>query len=813
MKKLLKVIGAAAVAVGAIGAGAETLSVTKDTTLTTNAVYDAVNVAANATLNVNGRRLSTGAISGGGTVMSAAIDESPCADGYTVLDYVQSPANNSGVFIDTLYKPTCTDRVETKVAFASVSGTQGIFSSRKDYNHQTFTCLLNSSKIRFDRNTTTSHATSGTVSQNTPYEIISDFGALRYMVNGGAPLATTGGAATFTAYTNIILFAAGELSSYASSCKMYYFRVIDKDGNMQVNMVPARKGGTAGFYDTVRKLFLVPASGALTAGSDISYNMLSYMRTPEDNATQKAVVNTGYVPLLTDRVETKIRPADASSFQGVFSARGTSETNTFTCVIATSDGGSDKFRLRFDHHTTQPYIYHTTGGAGTRFAVGTDCEIVMDGDTLGFSVNGAVSENTLTAGPDDKSANPDISLRLFGLATKGSGYTDDRYAKGLRMYYFRVTDTNGYIRLNLVPAQLADGSKVGFYDTVHNAFLGDAKFVAGELLPADLTAAGGTCTASLTAYNDAVVGNLFNDNFIYRADADSRFCTKVMDSNPLPLRVDYDFGDGNAQVVNMYRIWGGYKQYGNRSPSEWEFYGSNSAYGSSDETGWTQLDAGAMGDNLPGVASGSLADCCTRVFGNTTAYRYYRLKVTAGGDSNGYLDFTQLEYFNVAAAANPGELRIDVAEGESTTNSTVALGGNLKVAKVGAGAFVSSVSNQFYTGGTDVEAGAFAVGAPLSTALTMAESSTLGFNFASRNAVPLLTLESGSSVPSSLGVSIYRAGEFALPGAGTTLTTGYDFSETTATLLNRTDGVSRIEKDGSGNLVVFGPGGLIIIFR
>jgi len=800
---------AAAVVLGAIGAGAETLTITKDTTLMTNAVYDSVSVASNATLNLNGRKLATGAISGGGTVMSAMIDDSPCAYGYTVLDYVQSPADNttSKVLIDTLYKPICTDRVETKVEFASVSGTQGIFSSRKTSATQTFTCLLTSSKIRFDRNTKTSHATSGTVSQDTPYEIIADFGAFRYMINGGAPLATTSGTGTFTAYTNILLFATGEATAPASSCKMYYFRVFDKDGNMKVNMVPASKGGIAGFYDTVRKLFLVPASGALTAGDDISYKMLSYVQTPADNNnTEKASLDTEYTPLLTDRIETKIRPS-STALQGVFSARETSSTNTFTCLIGKSS--NSEFILRCDHHKVigSSYVYHQTSGTVTKFAPNEDYEIVADGDTLEFSVNGVESSKLLTAGPEDKSANPGMTLRLFAVATKGG--SEGSYANGCRMYSFRVTDTNGYVRLNLVPAQLSDGSKIGFYDTVRNMFFGSSLFIAGDTLPADLTEAGGTFRASCAPDYGSLV-SLFNNNLVYSTLGDSRFT--IRPSSKLPLRIDYDFGDSNAKVVNMYRIWGGMKDgNGNRSPSEWEFYGSDSAYESSDETGWTRLDVAARGENLPGVSNNTRADCCTRIFDNTDAYRYYRLKVTAGGNSNNYLDITQLEYFNVAAAANPGELCFDVAAGEAATNATVALGGNLKVVKEGEGSLLlSCVSNLFYTGGTDVEAGEFVVGASLSTTLTIADGATLGFNFVSRDAVPLLTLESGSSIPSSLGVSIYRAGRFSLPKAGATLTSGYDFGATTATLLNPAAGAVRLRKDDSGNLVAFGPSGLMI---
>ena len=106
----------------------------------------------------------------------------------------------------------------------------------------------------------------------------------------------------------------------------------------------------------------------------------------------------------------------------------------------------------------------------------------------------------------------------------------------------------------------------------------------------------------------------------------------------------------------------------------------------------------------------------------------------------------------------------------------------------------------------------FVVGAPLSTALTMADASTLGFNFAAKDAAPLLTLAGGSAFPSALGVAIYVGGDFALPGEGTKLTSGYDFSGATIDF-TKTDSARRLTTDATGNLWVYGPLGFMLIFK
>lgn len=291
----------------------------------------------------------------------------------------------------------------------------------------------------------------------------------------------------------------------------------------------------------------------------------------------------------------------------------------------------------------------------------------------------------------------------------------------------------------------------------------------------------------------------------------------TLDAGKLPLRIDYDFGEGEEKVVNMYRIWGGGSGNGQRSPSEWEFYGSDTAYGSADETGWTLLDTGAKGSNLAGVASGSAANRCTRVFENKTAYRYYRMKITKGGTGatlNNYLDFTQLEYFHVEATATPGELCIDVAAGAAATNRTATLGGDMKVSKSGEGSFVAAGPGAFYTGGTEVGAGAFIVGSPLSTAMKMESGATLGFLLQDDGDSPLLALEEGSSFPAGFRVIAEQASKDGDPGQeGRAVTYGYDFGGAAIDFAVSGGLSRRLTVDTAGNIVLRGRSGFIITVK
>jgi len=87
--------------------------------------------------------------------------------------------------------------------------------------------------------------------------------------------------------------------------------------------------------------------------------------------------------------------------------------------------------------------------------------------------------------------------------------------------------------------------------------------------------------------------------------------------------VQYDFGANNAQLVKRYTVSSANDVPG-RDPKDWQFLGSQ------DGTTWTTLDSQS------GQTFANRYQQNTYPIGNTTAYRYYRLNITANsGDPSG----------------------------------------------------------------------------------------------------------------------------------------------------------------------------------
>lgn len=92
----------------------------------------------------------------------------------------------------------------------------------------------------------------------------------------------------------------------------------------------------------------------------------------------------------------------------------------------------------------------------------------------------------------------------------------------------------------------------------------------------------------------------------------------------------YDFGAGNSKVIKMYAIGAGNGITLNRLPKDWTFQGSN------DASSWTTLDTKAT--------QPTWSDDEYRYYNtsNTTAYRYYRINVTANQGATDYVGIGEL---------------------------------------------------------------------------------------------------------------------------------------------------------------------------
>ena len=797
MKTMTALVAFASIVIAASTAAfGASLEVTRDLTLGADVAYDSVSVAANATLNLNGQMLRTGAISGGGTMVSARIDDGVYAKtGLELLSYVESPA--AGCYVDTGYKPAATDRLETKFRTGGVvSGTEwilGCYTTNKRMD-------IYFSRGKFGLHLGSQLNNSLTPVANTTYDMVLD-GSLSNAFVGkenAAPSDYPVAKNTFTPDANIWLLAPSGVSDsvrYAKSVRMHCFRVFDASGNLKVNMVPAKKDGVVGFYDTVRETFHEPANGTLTAGETISYYALDYVRTPDGNSAVS--VDTGYWPRGFDSIDATVT-LGSTEVQGIFSSRQTDQIRSFSCCI-------DKNKhFRFDHllkeSTNRSPVHRNAAGDPTEAETGRPYRIHANGETRKFSLDCVESPAAMYEEFDVLMTN----IVLFALANSSTGDAG-AFAKGMSMHGFRVTDPRGYVRLDLVPAKLVADGTVGFYDRARNAFIrpqGGA-LEGGAELPRDLTAPDGTCWSSKAVVGETALANLFTNNFKYAATAANRvYIDTVSLSAASPWSIDYDFGE--EKVVNMYRITGG---NANRTPVSWNLYGGGAdAYKSTDAAKWTLLhsvsDAPAWGAGEQRV----------NVFKNDTAYRCYRIAFSKKG-SNKYIDLTQLEYFGVGDTAAPGVLTLDVGEGAAVTNATIIFGADMKVVKEGAGEFAACAANAFYTGGTVVKEGTFTVGAPLSTAMTLADGATLGFLLSQDAASPLLSLDASSSFPSAFGVEVGRSDGFRIPQSGFMLTDGYSFSGKTVNFSNPSDFARKVKIDASGNLRAYGLSGCMITIQ
>ncbi len=197
--------------------------------------------------------------------------------------------------------------------------------------------------------------------------------------------------------------------------------------------------------------------------------------------------------------------------------------------------------------------------------------------------------------------------------------------------------------------------------------------------------------ATFTGFSGYHAKSLFNNNFTTAQDPNRRL---ILQASQLPLKVDYDFGDGTPQVINAYRIY--FEQgttYLVRAPKHWKFYGSN------DKSTWSCIDERAS------ETGWGTKENRTYNFTNSTPYRYYRIEFLENNNNNeGYLEMVQLEYFY--DNGNVGELHLHVPAGVTNTNSTVSFTGNIKLVKEGEGTFVAAKTDQQYSGGTDILGGA-----------------------------------------------------------------------------------------------------------
>ncbi len=253
----------------------------------------------------------------------------------------------------------------------------------------------------------------------------------------------------------------------------------------------------------------------------------------------------------------------------------------------------------------------------------------------------------------------------------------------------------------------------------------------------------------------------FGDYSEYDATAGHRVIADLS-ANTLPVSIVYSFDE--ATVVNAYRVKAAATTDGalvalkkSRAPKAFAMLGSNSGA----DGDWTELDrrTNETGWNI----TTSFEEERQYEFTNATAYTHYKIEFYES-NGNQYLEFFRLEYGDLGRV---GKLCVNVPEETSSENSSIALKGNLRLVKSGAGEFVASASSQSYECGTEVVAGT------LSTALN---GTSFPFGAQGRDIV----VRGGARLQIQSAYNYYLYG-IALDG-GTLAYSGTDFDEGRAQL-------------------------------
>lgn len=163
-----------------------------------------------------------------------------------------------------------------------------------------------------------------------------------------------------------------------------------------------------------------------------------------------------------DVVETKFRFNEANEGACVFCDRTSGSAGKFVLMRTGNTGNPGRFDYGTENNTFEsPSLANTS--VHTVVASGTSLKI--DGTSVEVKSSTYVpSSNALLVFCCDNSGN--------GIANSGNKGT-------ITMYYFRVKDGSGNLRLNLVPMLRVADSKPGFYDTVSGQFFMN-KSVNGE---------------------------------------------------------------------------------------------------------------------------------------------------------------------------------------------------------------------------------------------------------------------------------------------------------------------------------------------
>lgn len=221
--------------------------------------------------------------------------------------------------------------------------------------------------------------------------------------------------------------------------------------------------------------FYVKAQDGTASPASVTAKIARYDLTTI-TSTGSQYINTGYILKANDKVTTKFKINSwDGNYDAVFGARNGSMSSKQFVLFNNYDWDT---RFGYGRTNSENADYWNERHTYTVVAQNNSCSIKDEDSNYTSTLN--------TSGTLEDCVN---TCGLFAFNNDGSGFRSDYSPSRLTMYYFKVEDSDGNLKLNLIPAK--DGAGVVcMYDTVSGTFkynVGSGNFTAGNVTKSYMT--------------------------------------------------------------------------------------------------------------------------------------------------------------------------------------------------------------------------------------------------------------------------------------------------------------------------------------
>lgn len=378
------------------------------------------------------------------------------------MEYFETDGNQWFVLPEA---PACTDTVEMKLKPLSATDNQCFFCTRTGSKSNTYTLIVNNKKLRMDFGS--SQETYSDVSldindvitfrvkpgsdNKASVSIISADGVTTNVVDD-----EIGSGSAFTPPTPFWLFklntnGAG-VNGYNAKCRFYSFKTWNIGGDLKNDVVPVYnvKEKKVYLYDRVSKTYLANQGTADSTGN-------GYCRLDCVDCKKFYIVDSGFTPACTNRIEIKARCVNRNENQLLFNSRYAAAARAFSAWVLKTG------KFRFDYGSKQSSEIELSFDEDHVFVMSPGADytatITVDGEIVATIENGASFD----------------AFKALGVCGGTGGMEGTAYSSGMYGYFYYMKvyasdESDAALLCDLVPAYGLKEKSIGMFDRVAQTF-------------------------------------------------------------------------------------------------------------------------------------------------------------------------------------------------------------------------------------------------------------------------------------------------------------------------------------------------------